>query len=174
MDALGGEDGMNVPNMSNLDMGSQEQEEPMDMANGVMGNEEQGFDAGVNADEESDPKKYVQQLTGKLSQELRKYNDEQENPDEDLNKYVAGMIIPQATQGLTDKGKKEIIKKIKKGVVDTDNEDSVDAEGDDMQMESINEIINNTLEDDDFTKNRREKKICNKTLPKQNPFRSNR
>ena len=39
------------------------------------------FDAGVEADEDEDPKKYIQQLTGKLSQELGKYNNELGEPD---------------------------------------------------------------------------------------------
>jgi len=70
------------------------------------------FDAGVEADLETDPKKYIQQLTGKLSQELRKYNDSSETNDVELNKYVLGMIIKPAGELLTDKDKKEIIKKL--------------------------------------------------------------
>ena len=45
------------------------------------------FDAGVEADEESDPKKYIEQLTGKLGQSLRKYNEEQPKPDFSLEKF---------------------------------------------------------------------------------------
>lgn len=170
MDALGGEGGMgDVPSMPMdnqmpMDDGSMNDQMPMDDG---MNGEVDGFDAGVEADPESDPKKYLQQLTGKLSQELRKYNNEQEQPDEDLNKYIAGMIVPQAAKGMTDSGKKEIIKKIKSGVTDEDTED------DSMQMESITEIVNNVI-DDEFAEKRREKRICNKTLPKKNPFRSNR
>lgn len=180
MDALGGGGGMDVPSMPEPNMGNQDMQDP-NLDNNMMGGDEQdqGFDAGVDANADSDPKKYIQQLVGKLSQELRMYNNDQENPDEDLNKYVAGMIIPQASKGMTDKGKKEVINKIKKGVTDDEDIDMGDEEqapsGGEMQMEStINEIINNVLEDDDFTKDRREKKICNKTLPKKNPFRSNR
>ena len=47
------------------------------MMGGDMGNGSEfdtNFDAGVDADEDTDPKKYIQQLTGKLSQSLRKYN----------------------------------------------------------------------------------------------------
>ena len=71
------------------------------------------FDAGVEADEEQDPKKFIQQLTGKLSQSLRKYNDNNGQPDVDLNKYVAGMIIKQATEGLSQDDADEIIQKVK-------------------------------------------------------------
>ena len=163
MDALGGFDGMGVPNMPNEPMPNEA--DPMQQGDeGMEGFEqEDGFDAGVEADAESDPKKYIQQLTGKLSQELRKYNDEQPNPDEDLNKYVAGMIIPQASKGLTDKGKNEIIKKVKSGTVDDDM-----GEGDEeIQAESINPSL-------DFDNDRTKSKITNKTLPKRSPFRSNR
>lgn len=71
------------------------------------------FDAGVEADEDEDPKKYIQQLTGKLSQELGKYNNELEEPDIELSKYVGGMIVKQVAKNLDDSGKKDLIKKIK-------------------------------------------------------------
>ena len=49
---------------------------PMDMNNMGDNNEfDTNFDPGVEADEEQDPKKFIQQLTGKLSQSLRKYNE---------------------------------------------------------------------------------------------------
>ena len=168
MDALGGFNGGIEPNMPNEPMPNDMDMNPQDNDDDEM----EGFDAGVDADSETDPKKYIQQLTGKLSQELRKYNEEQPNPDEDLNKYVAGMIIPQASKGLTDKGKNEVIKKVKSGTVGDSTEDNEDDE-EDVQMESINEITNNIL-DDDFNKKNRESKITNKTLPKKSPFRCNR
>ena len=71
------------------------------------------FDAGVEADEEQDPKKYIQQLTGKLSQTLQKYTDNNGQPDVDLNKYVAGMITKQAMKGLSEEDADEIIDKVK-------------------------------------------------------------
>lgn len=71
------------------------------------------FDAGVEADEATDPKKYIQQLTGKLSQTLRKYNQGQPTPDADLSKYVAGMIVKQAIDGLSQDDTTEILNKIK-------------------------------------------------------------
>lgn len=93
--------------------------------NNNMGNQfDNNFDAGVDADEESNPKKYIQQLTGKLSQSLRSYNDNLGKPDADLNKYVAGMIIKQATEGLTPDDAKEILDKVKKD--ETEEEPSID------------------------------------------------
>ena len=70
------------------------------------------FDAGVEADEESDPEKYIQQLTGKLCTTINKYNEDRPEPDESLNKYVAGMVIAQCIKGLDEKDANEIIKKV--------------------------------------------------------------
>lgn len=61
----------------------------------------------------SDPKRYIQQLAGKLSQSLRKYNEGLPNPDVDLNKYVAGMANDAAVEGLSPEDVEEIINKIK-------------------------------------------------------------
>ena len=52
-------------------------------------------------------------MTGKLSQSLRKYNENNGQPDADLNKYVAGMITKQAMEGLSQEDADEIIDKIK-------------------------------------------------------------
>ena len=73
------------------------------------------FDAGVEADENTDPKKFIQQLTGKLSQSLRKYNQSLPQPDADLDKYVAGMIIKQAIEGLPQEDVTEILDKVNNG-----------------------------------------------------------
>lgn len=71
------------------------------------------FDAGVEADEDSDPKTYIQQLTGKLSQSLNSFNTEQ-GSDPGLNKYVAAMIIQATCKNLEQADKDELIEKIKK------------------------------------------------------------
>ena len=111
---------------------------------------------------------------------MRKYNNGQEQPDEELNKYVAGMIIPQASKGLTDKGKKEIIGKIKKGVTDDVEETSTEDEFQEpMSMESkkyrknITEIMNQIFDDSKKQEERQEKKV-NKQIKHRNPFVSNR
>lgn len=124
------------------------------------------FNAGVEADEDTDPKRYIQQLTGKLSQKLRAYNSELPSPDTDLNKYVAGMINKQAIEGLDDNDVKEILSKIKSDEstddepIDNDssdetdtNDDSDDFNADDMQQESvdrekINELFQNITQGD--------------------------
>lgn len=73
---------------------------------------EADFDAGVEANEDEDPKKYIQQLTGKLSQSLRKYNEGLPKPDAELSKYVAGMIIKQAVDGLSQEDVADIMDKV--------------------------------------------------------------
>lgn len=93
------------------------------------------FDAGVDADENEDPKKYIQQLTGKLSQTLRNYNENLPKPDVDLNKYVVGMINKQATNGLNDNDIKEIMDKL-----NSDEKMSIEDDSEDLANESINRI----------------------------------
>lgn len=91
------------------------------------------FDPGVEANEETDPEKFIQQLTGKLSQSLKKYNDENPDDESGLNKYVAGMVATQAAKGLTEPEKNEIIKKINTGEVD--DEESEDISDEEMGKE---------------------------------------
>lgn len=79
-----------------------------------------GFDPGVDTDENEDPKKFIQQLAGKLSQSLRKYNSQLPQPDVDLNKYVAGMVNKQAVQGLPPEEVKVIIDRMQEDE-DADN-----------------------------------------------------
>ena len=90
------------------------------------------FDAGVEADENSDPKKFIQQLTGKLSQSLRNYNQSLPQPDADLDKYVAGMIVKQATDGLSQEDRKEILDKVNNDDVDEQPAEEPQQDGGDM------------------------------------------
>ena len=100
------------------------------------------FDPGVEANEEDDPKKFIQQLTGKLSQSLRKFNEEN-GPDADLNKYVAGMIAKQAMDGLSQEDADEIIDKIKAdedfSMVDGNSENQEMGQEDDQSMQMDNQ-----------------------------------
>ena len=81
---------------------------PMDEPNPY----EADFDAGVEADEQTDPKRFIQQLTGKLAQSLRSYNSGLPQPDADLSKYVAGMVVKQAMEGLSQEDTTEILNKV--------------------------------------------------------------
>lgn len=96
------------------------------------------FDAGVEADEDADPKKYIQQLTGKLSQSLSTYNNEN-GDDAELSKYVGKMIIKQAAKGLDDAGKKDLIKTIN---TTSSDEPENDDEGLDDSMDNFDDTEN--------------------------------
>ena len=93
------------------------------------------FDAGVEADEDEDPEKYIQQLAGKLGTTLRKYSEDKGQPDFDLEKFAINSVISAThTAEMDEEDQKDIIKKIKtsgdegKDInvdvnVDTDNSD---------------------------------------------------
>lgn len=124
MDAEGADPMMgDDPNMGGMD-------DPM-----AAGQDQYGadFDAGVEADEQSDPKKFIQQLTGKLSQSLRKYNEGLPQPDADLDKYVAGMIVKQCIEGLPQEDVQEILDK-----VNNDDQEQMD-NGQGMEQQPMNQ-----------------------------------
>ena len=89
---------------------------------------EADFDAGVDADEETDPKRFIQQLAGKISEAVRSFNKKQPQVDADLNKYVAGMVIKACLEGLSQEDADEILNKVK-----SDEESSLN--GEDSQAE---------------------------------------
>ena len=157
-----------------------------------MGNDDSAFDtnfdAGVDADENTDPKKFIQQLTGKLSQSLRKYNNDLPKPDEELSKYVAGMILKQTTDGLTDSDKKEIIDKVNGNGSDNDSGDDIppmedqsmemqdDMGEENPMMESFNrrKLINELFQELTTVNNKTNSKIADRPLKnigfKKKPF----
>lgn len=76
--------------------------------------DDEPFDAGVEASEESDPKKFIEQLTGKLGQSLRKYNEEQGQPDFELEKFAINSLLSAThTSEMDSEDQKDIIKKVK-------------------------------------------------------------
>ena len=104
--------------MSNMPMDMGE-EQPMDnQFNNLNVDQEEvnpydsDFDAGVEADENEDPKHYIEQLSGKLSQSLRSYQDGLPKPDADTAKYAAGMVIKAAIEGLSQEDVKDILSKL--------------------------------------------------------------
>lgn len=109
-------------------------------------NFEADFDAGVEANEDEDPKKFIQQLTGKLSQSLRKYNQSLPQPDAELSKYVAGMILKQATDGLSQKDVADIVKKADSDAGEQDTIDNAEAQlpSDNVGMEQNEVPMNET------------------------------
>jgi hypothetical protein len=72
------------------------------------------FDAGVEADEDEDPEKYIQQLAGKLGTTLRKYTEDNGEPDFELEKFAINSVISAThTAEMDNEDQKDIIKKIK-------------------------------------------------------------
>ncbi len=100
--------------------------------------DDEPFDAGVEADEETDPKKFIEQLTGKLGQSLRKYNEEQGQPDFDLEKFVINSVLSAThTAEMDEEDRKDIIKKVNTAGDDgEDNEDNSSDNQDDSNDDS--------------------------------------
>lgn len=102
--------------------------------------DDEPFDAGVEASEDSDPKKYIEQLTGKLGQSLRKYTEEQGQPDFDLEKFAINSLLSAThTSEMDEEDKKDIIEKVNTAGNDNDEDDSQDIENDvEINSDNIN------------------------------------
>jgi hypothetical protein len=88
--------------------------------------EDQPFDAGVEADEDSDPKKFIQQLAGKLGTSMRKYAETQGQPDLELDKFAVNSVISAAhTADMDPQDQEDIIKKVKSSGQGDDNAEDV-------------------------------------------------
>lgn len=75
------------------------------------GNKE--FDAGVEADMESEPTKYIQQLSGKLGQSIRDYTEQQGHADLELEKFAINSVVSAThTSEMSPEDRNDIIKKI--------------------------------------------------------------
>jgi hypothetical protein len=100
------------------------------------------FDAGVEADENEDPEKYIQQLAGKLGTTLRKYTNDKGEPDFDLEKFAINSVISAThTAEMDEEDQKDIINKVK---------NSGDKDGDtDKDQSSEEEELNTDVVDDD-------------------------
>jgi hypothetical protein len=78
----------------------------------------------VEADEDTDPKKYIEQLSGKLGQSLRDFAEEQGQPDLELEKFAINSVISAShTADMDDKDKDDIIKKVNSSGADGNNGD---------------------------------------------------
>jgi hypothetical protein len=93
--------------------------------------DDEPFDAGVEADEATDPKKYIEQLTGKLGQSLRKYTETQGQPDFELEKFAVNSLLSAThTSEMDEQDKSDIIKKVNSA--GADNTMDSDEDQDDM------------------------------------------
>lgn len=73
------------------------------------------FDAGVEADEEQDPRRYIQQLSGKLATTLRNYRKE-EGEDLDLEQFAINTVLSATNpHKLGDEEQQEMINRIQTG-----------------------------------------------------------
>lgn len=95
-------------------------------------------DLGDENTDENDPKKDIQRLTGKLSQELQDYNSENQD-DSELNKYVINMLVKQTTKHLSSDDKDDVINKIENS--DEDGEEAPSNEEDFSQEEEMTESV---------------------------------
>lgn len=160
-------------------------QEPVEDDENIFGKEK--FDAGVG-DEDADPKKYIEKLTGKLAQKLRDYNGTEQ--DVDLNKFVVNSLIPAAVPQMDETDAKDVIKKVQDNIGksgqdgEPEQSDSFDSEGSTeqpsvedspeqgglppVQQESndneVNDLINEILKG----------KSVRKNVQHKNPFKSPR
>jgi len=106
--------------------------------------DDEPFDADVEADEDTDPAKYIQQLSGKLGQSLRQYTDDEGQPDFDLEKFAINSVISATHTAEMDKeDQRDIINKVKGsgneegGDVDKDVDVDIDVDGADDGAEDL-------------------------------------
>lgn len=124
-DTMSGDMDFSSENMSEPNMGSPEN----DNLN-AFGKEK--FDAGIDVDEDADPKKYIEKLTGKLAQKLRDYNGTEQ--DVDLNKFVVNSLIPAAVPQMDETDAKDVIKKVQDNIGKSGQESGQDMSQENSQI----------------------------------------
>ena len=125
---LGGDEGGGED--LDLDMGDEEGGESSDKPF-----DDEPFDAGVDASEEDDPKKYIQQLAGKLGQTMRTYTDDMGEPDFDLEKFAINSVISASHSAeMDEEDQDDIISKVKKSGMGDDGASDEDM-GDEEDMD---------------------------------------
>lgn len=167
MDMMANEPMNDMPPMGN-DEGMMDDgfnEEPMD------GQQQDNMNLGND-----DDTKEVQELSGKLSQKLGEINSAQ--PNSDLSKYAANMVLAQAAKGLDSSDAEDV--KSKLNDIGNDEQNQGQELGNmEMPMESfsnfkkmVNEIVNQVL--NDSNRERQEKDITNQRTKRKNPFNPDR
>lgn len=151
--------------------------DPMGGGEPPMGGEEPEM-GGENGDAEGGPGSDVKKYSGELSQALNTYNEENPNDDDKINKYAINMIAAQVADNLSDKDKRNVIKKLKGDSDDMSSDEQPDEMGgEDPQMAMENRIIKeitDELVNGRKSPVRKEKYVTNKRVTKSNPFVSNR
>lgn len=117
--------------------------------------DDEPFDAGVEADEDTDPEKYIQQLSGKLGQTLRKYTDDEGKPNFDLEKFAVNSVLSAThTAEMDDEDQEDIIKKVKsagRGEFDGEDNDDVDLDIEDDSLGDDEPVEESTYDDNETT-----------------------
>lgn len=99
--------------------------------------DDEKFDAGVEANEETDPEKFIQQLAGKLGQSLRDLTEKKGSPDFELEKFAINSVISAThTSEMDEEDKNDIIKKINTA---GENKKDDEADNSDNQDDSIDD-----------------------------------
>jgi hypothetical protein len=124
------------PDSSDSDFGFSDDEAPSD----DKPFDDEPFDAGVDADEGEDPKKFIQQLSGKLGQSLRDYEEGLDSPDFELEKFAINSVISATNTSEMDKEDQEdIIKKVETSGSDKEVEDK-EVEPADSEEEEVVDV----------------------------------
>lgn len=110
------------------------------------------FDAGVEADEASDPKTFIEQLTGKLGQSLRKYTEQQGQPDFELEKFAINSLLSAThTSEMDEEDRNDIIKKVNTaGNDDSENSDMGNQDDTNNGENNDNGNVNSNGDDNNF------------------------
>jgi hypothetical protein len=98
------------------------------------------FDAGVEADEEKTPDKYIQQLAGKLGQSLRSYTQDNGTPNFELEKFAINSVLSATNSGEMDqKDQSDIIAKVKSATTNSGGEPNIDLSDETSDRESTDD-----------------------------------
>ena len=115
----------------------------------------------------------VKKYSGELSQALNSYNEENPSDEEKINKYAINMIAAQVADYLSDKDKRNVIKKLQGQEDDMSSDEQ--PQNDDMggmppmdENRIVQEIVDD-LVNGRHTK-RNERSITNGEISKDNPF----
>jgi len=104
--------------------------------------DDEPFDAGVEASEESDPKKYIQQLSGKLGQSLRKFS-ETDGVDLELEKFAVNSVLSAThTSQMDSEDQNDIIDKVK-----TSGNNSEDKAKEEPNNDAVSDAPNDAVSD---------------------------
>ncbi len=108
------------------DFGGEPTPAPNEESNDDKPFDDEPFDAGVEADESTEPEKYIEQLSGKLGQSIRQFTEDNGQPDLELEKFAINSVISAThTSQMDEEDQKDIINKVKNsGGNDEDDFDS--------------------------------------------------